>query len=97
MSLPEVPALTEAQQILVNQDVQAQQIASLTDAVNGLGANVQWIVDNVQGIFKMFSSPQFMTQMMGAIGNGGLTGAAEPTGPEPGTAEPTGPESVSTY
>ena len=61
----EVPAQTEAKQILEKLDKQ-------TEAINAMGANIQWIVENVQGIFQMFGSPQMMAmlpQMMnGAIG-----------------------------
>jgi len=31
--------------------------------INDIGKNQQWIVDNVSGIFQMFGSPQFMSQM----------------------------------
>ena len=52
----EVPAETEAKQILNKLDKQ-------TEAINAMGANIQWIVENVQGIFQMFSSPQMMAML----------------------------------
>lgn len=77
MSAPDVPVETEAQQILSKQQEVLDAIGQLTTAVNGLGANVQWIIDNVQGIFQMFSNPAFMAQlpqMMGGIQSGGQDG-----------------------
>jgi hypothetical protein len=82
MGFADVPAETEAQQILFKLDMHEQQLVQLTAALNGLGENVQWIVDNVQGIFQMFSSPAFMTQMMGAFNGGVVAAAAADTGPE---------------
>jgi hypothetical protein len=63
---------TETQQLLAAQELQGEKIDRLAEAVNGLGGNIQWIIDNVQGIFQMFGSPQMMAmlpQMMsGAMG-----------------------------
>lgn len=78
MSAPEIPVQTEAAQILQSQQALQERVEQLITAVNGLGANVQWIIDNVQGIFQMFSSPQFMAQlpkMMGGVSDGGQDGA----------------------
>lgn len=74
MSAPESPVTTEAQQILAKMEYLLQRQDALIDAINGLGQNVQWIIDNVQGIFQMFSNPQFMAQlpqMMGGMNSGG--------------------------
>lgn len=78
MSAPEIPVQTEAAQILEGQQKLLEQNERIITALNGLGANVQWIIDNVQGIFQMFSSPQFMAQLpslMGGVSNGGQDGA----------------------
>lgn len=63
MSLPDYPVETEAKQILAAQKELAEKVDRLTDALNGVGANVQWMIDNVKGIFEMFSSPQFMSML----------------------------------
>lgn len=82
MSAPETPIETEWQIMLAKQDQILQQQAALIDALNGLGANVQWIIDNVQGIFQMFANPAFMAQLPGMMGGmaGGSGDAAEPAG-----------------
>jgi len=82
MSAPETPVQTEAVQLLQMQEVTNARLDALTDALNGLGQNVQWIIDNVQGIFQMFQNPAVMAQiasMMGGMGNGGQD-AERPTG-----------------
>jgi hypothetical protein len=79
MSLPETPARTEAQQILDKLDQVIERQDQFTNAVNGMGLNLQWIIDNVSRIFQMFGSPQFMQQMMGVMGNVNAAGAAEST------------------
>jgi hypothetical protein len=74
MSAPETPVETEAVQLLRMQQETNARLDALTDAINGLGQNVQWIIDNVQGIFQMFQNPAVMGQiagMMGGMGNGG--------------------------
>jgi hypothetical protein len=73
VSLPEAPATTDIERVLQNQDLILAKLGELTLAVNGLGANQQWLIDNVKGIFQMFSNPQFMAQlpqMMGGMGHG---------------------------
>ena len=81
MSYPEPAADTEAKQILTKLDEHGDKLQALTDAVNGLGANVQWVIDNVQGIFQMFSNPQFMSMipqiMQGGMPDGGQSGPSE--------------------
>lgn len=59
---------TEAQQILQGLAELQKSVQAHADAINNLGANVQWIVDNVQGIFQMFNSPQFASMMPGVLG-----------------------------
>lgn len=90
MSYAEVPALTDAEDIKQHLDVVSDQIAALNErldkvvaALNGTGQNVQWIVDNVSGIFQMFSNPEIVNQMMSGMMSGmpGMGGAAD-GGPE---------------
>lgn len=77
----EIPAATDAEEIKAGIQICLDQLGAmndrldrLTDALNSLGANEQWVVDNVKGIFSMFSNPAFMSQMtntlMGSL-NGG--------------------------
>lgn len=89
MSFPEAPAPTEAQQILASLDELKGLQARHTEAVNALGQNVQWIIDQAKGIFEMFSNPAFMSmipQMMQqpqeavSAGDNGPTGGTESDG-----------------
>lgn len=68
MSLPEAPAKTDIQLLNEKVDAQGERQEKLIEAVNGLGTNVQWIIDNVQGIFQMFSNPQFLAQLPNMMG-----------------------------
>jgi hypothetical protein len=78
------------------EDIQAAQNAindrldRYAEAINGIGGNLNWLVQNTQGIFQMFASPQFISQMSNMIA-GGMTnagqagpGADSDPGPEPG-------------
>lgn len=69
---------TEAQQILAALSDLGDKQAKQTEAINSLGANVQWLVDNVQGLFQMFSSPHFMAQMQSML-MGGADGSHDPS------------------
>lgn len=93
MSLPEPAADTEAQQILQGLARLENRIEQLALAVNGLGANQQWIVDNVKNIFEMFGSPAFMGQVMGAM-NGGFGAAAADVAAGAAAAADSGVESA---
>lgn len=77
MSIPEPAAQTDAERIIALQEEAISALSTLVDAVNGLGANQQWLVDNVKGIFEMFGSPAFMSNMMGAF-NGGFAASLGP-------------------
>lgn len=70
MSEPEVPADTEAQQIIKELNRQNEKLGQLVDGYNAIGMNLQWLVDNTKGLFQMFQSPAFMSQM-GAMLSGG--------------------------
>lgn len=67
MSQAEAPAETEARQILAALETHGEKIDRQTDALNALGANIQWIVDNVKGIFEMFHNPMFGSMMSGMM------------------------------
>lgn len=82
MSFAEPAAETEAKQILAELKATQEKLAALTDAVNGLGANVQWVIDNATGIFQMFASPQFMS-MIPSFMQGGMPNDGQPeSGPD---------------
>lgn len=48
----------------------------LTEAVNGLGQNIQWVIDNSKGIFEMFQSPQFMAALPSMMNPAAMQAAA---------------------
>jgi hypothetical protein len=87
---PEYPT-TDAEEIKNRLDVIVARLDHMdirldgqATGINNIGENLQWLVQNVQGIFQMFASPQFMSQMSnmiaGGIGNAGQAGepASEP-------------------
>jgi hypothetical protein len=63
VSLPEAPAQTDIERVLANQQLILERLDRYAEALNGLGQNVQWMVENVQGIFQMFSNPAFLAQL----------------------------------
>lgn len=75
MSAPEAPAQTDIERLIAVHEETQRVVKAQTDAINTLGANVQWIIDNVKGIFEMFSNPAFMSMlpgMMGGVPNDGF-------------------------
>jgi hypothetical protein len=62
--VPEQTVPTEAQQIIEALEQQDLRLDSHAMAINSIGENVQWLVDNVKGIFQMFSNPAIMSQIM---------------------------------
>lgn len=75
MSYTETPVPTDIERLFEAQEQLNQRIDKLVDAVNGLGANQQWLIDQAKGIFQMFSSPQFMSSVLsGGVLNGGNNG-----------------------
>lgn len=70
MSPAETPIPSQADRIEANQ-------RTTIELLNDLGDNMQWIVDNVKGIFEMFNNPAMMGMMSGMIQGGmpNLTGA----------------------
>lgn len=86
MSYAESPVLTDAEEIKQLVRALSEQLAATNErldkviaAANGTGANVQWIVDNVSGIFQMFSNPAIVNQMMSGMMSGmpGMGGTAD--------------------
>lgn len=84
-----MPAQTDAQRILAALDELRSELKVMSSrqhehaiAVNALGENMQWIVDNVQGIFATFANPAFMSQMtsqmMGMLNGNGQQQPAAP-------------------
>lgn len=68
MSQAETPAITDIDRLILAQEETQAKVEALIEAVNGLGANIQWVIDNAKGIFQMFSSPQFMAQLPHMMG-----------------------------
>lgn len=66
----EPPATTDDLLTAINSLKERQD--RLVEAVNQIGANVQWLTANTQGLFQMFSDPNIINQMMGAM-MGGLS------------------------
>lgn len=73
MSFADLPAETDIERVIIALDKLAETQQKQTEAINALGTSIQWIIDNAQGIFQMFSSPQFMSMISGAMG-GGING-----------------------
>lgn len=74
MGFPEPAAMTDAEYLKrevtrLNDKLEAQQdrLDAQTTAINLLGKNIQWMVDNVQGIFQMFSDPNVINQTMNGV------------------------------
>jgi hypothetical protein len=90
VSYAEFPADTDAEKILHGLedlrnkfDAIVLRLDQQRDGINNIGENLQWLVQNTQGIFAMINSPQFMKQMPGAL-MGGFN--ASNSGPEPAAA-----------
>jgi hypothetical protein len=63
VSYSEITGDTDIERIEAKMDFIHARQDKLTEAVNSVGANMQWVIDNVQGIFKMLNSPQFMARL----------------------------------
>ena len=68
MSAPAFPVMTQMDEALQILGEIRDILKEHASAINTTGGQVQWIVDNVEGIFKMFNSPQFMAMMPGVMG-----------------------------
>lgn len=81
---------TDAEEIkqLLRQALDAQAALNMrldgqAVGINNIGENLNWLVQNTQGLFQMFASPQFVSQMsnmmMGGMQNAGAN-APDATG-----------------
>lgn len=77
MSYAEIVADTDIERLEKKLDYLYERQNKLVEAINGLGTNVQWIIDNVQGIFQMFQSPQFMASLPAMMNPAAMQAAAE--------------------
>ena len=68
MGYSDIPVQTDTERILAELANTQERLQALTEAVNGLGTNVDWIVQNAQGIFQMFSNPAFMSMLPNMLG-----------------------------
>jgi hypothetical protein len=83
MSYAEIPAKTEAQQILAALDNIHNEVAEIQNrldnqatGLNNIGESLTWLVQNTQGLFQMFQSPAFLQQISSMMG--GMTNAGQP-------------------
>ncbi len=80
MGYAELPEQTDAEKILAALDDLHSEVHRLNErldaqanGLNSIGSNVNWLTENVQGVFAMFQSPMMLQQlssMMGGIPNG---------------------------
>lgn len=68
MSQAEVPVMTDIERVEAKVDLLLDKHDALIEAVNGLGTNMQWVIDNAKNVFQMFSNPQFMAQLPTMMG-----------------------------
>lgn len=76
-------------QIIAEQAAMNVRLDGQANGINSIGGNLNWLVQNTQGIFQMFASPHFISQMSNMIA-GGIGGGQNPG---PGTDPGTEPES----
>lgn len=67
---------------MTNQNFQ-DRLDRQAKGINDIGLNMDWLVNNVQGIFQMFSNPAMMAQILGTI-SGGMANGGQAGGPEGG-------------
>jgi len=70
VSFADIPADTDMERVIKALDQLSARLDRFAEAINGLGQNQQWIIDQAQGIFQMLSSPQFLAAipaMMSAV------------------------------
>jgi hypothetical protein len=77
MSFAEPAAATDAERILQAIETMSERQDNFADAINGLGANMQWIVDNVKNLFEMIGNPKFMSMLPNMMNPEGMQAAAE--------------------
>lgn len=50
-------------------DSLAARLDNHANGINAIGQNLNWLVENVKGIFDMFRNPMLMQQVMGMFGD----------------------------
>jgi hypothetical protein len=65
----------------------SQRLDGQAAGINHIGENLNWLVQNTQGLFQMFASPQFAAQMSNML-MGGMTSAGRPEDPGTPGADP---------
>lgn len=73
----------------VRLDILGERLDRYVTPLNSLGENMQWLIQNVQGIFQMFASPTFMSQMSNML-MGGNPNARGPQDPGPSVGADSG-------
>jgi hypothetical protein len=67
-------------QVLERQGALDARLDGQAAGINAIGENLTWLVQNTQGLFQMFASPQFVSQMTNMM-MGAMPGGRQP-GPE---------------
>lgn len=80
MGFSDLPEETDVKKILAACDMIAERLDNFAEAINGLGMNVEWIIDRSKGIFQMFSDPRFMSALPSMMNPAGVMQAAEKMG-----------------
>ena len=91
MGFPEPAALTDPEYIKLelarlrdNYELLQERLDRQAEGINAIGQNMQWIVDNVSGIFQLLNSPMLMSQIMGQLGGMTSGGGQDESGPGDG-------------
>lgn len=77
MSFAELTAETDIERVIKALDVLSARLDKFAEAINGLGQNQQWLIDQAQGIFQMFGNPSFLSALPGMMNPAGMQAAAE--------------------
>lgn len=89
MGWPDFPPGTDMDLAHHKLDHMKERQDKLVEATNNLGKNMQWIIDNVQGIFQMFQSPQFMQALPSMMNPKAMQAAASEMKKDDDGSEPT--------
>lgn len=91
MGFSDIPAETDPERILSALDLldekfdrQNARLDSHAEAINGIGMNIQWLVDNAKHLFEMFGNPQFMKMLPQMMNPAGMMDAAKQMGVDNG-------------
>ena len=67
MSEAEAPAMTDAEEIKHLLHQVNDRLDRVANALNGLGSNVQWMLDTAKPLLEMVNSPMFGSMMPGMM------------------------------